>query len=193
MAPRPPIFGHSNLFDAGAAVASNVLVNTSTSGVQYAASVVALADGGFLVSWDDANGAVRAQRFDALGDKIGAEFTVSNGVSSADTPEAALLAHGRIAYSLSDGAHPDVGVATSIWDPRTLEQNFDGINQSDLLWQHDSGQAAIWLLQDTTPPWVGRWGRLSARLGISRGRATSTPTAAAISSGRTIAARLRCG
>ena len=141
----------SILSNAGAAVASNVLVNTSTSGVQYAASVVALADGGFLVSWDDANGAVRAQRFDALGDKIGAEFTVSNGVSSADTPEAALLADGRIAYSLSDGAHPDVGVATSIWDPRTLEQNFDGINQSDLLWQHDSGQAAIWLLQDTTP------------------------------------------
>ena len=39
---------------------------------------------------------------------------------------------------------------TSIWDSRTLEQNFDGINQSDFLWQHDSGQAAVWLLNGTS-------------------------------------------
>ena len=39
---------------------------------------------------------------------------------------------------------------TSIWDPRTLERNFDSINQTDFLWQHDSGQAAVWLLNGTS-------------------------------------------
>ena len=44
----------------------------------------------------------------------------------------------------------DVDVETSIWDPRTLERNFDGIHQTDFLWQHDSGQAAVWLLDGTS-------------------------------------------
>ena len=41
-------------------------------------------------------------------------------------------------------------MVTSIWDPRTLVQNFDGMSQSDLAWQHDSGQAAVWLLNGTS-------------------------------------------
>jgi hypothetical protein len=29
-------------------------------------------------------------------------------------------------------------------------QNFDGINQSDFLWQNDKGQAAVWLMNGTS-------------------------------------------
>jgi len=67
------------------------LVNTNTAGPQNEASVVGLADGGFLVTWENDNAnLVRAQRFDAVGDKIGAEFTVKSGVS-VDSPDVALL------------------------------------------------------------------------------------------------------
>ena len=74
----------SILSNAGVAIVSDILVNTTTAGEQNEASVVALADGGFLVSWEDDNAdLVRAQRFDAVGHKIGAEFTVKNGISPA--------------------------------------------------------------------------------------------------------------
>jgi hypothetical protein len=79
----------------GAPLVSDFFVNTTTTGAQDEASVVALADGGFLVTWEDDNAnLVRAQRFDAAGTKIGTEFTVKNGKSDADSPEAALLTDG---------------------------------------------------------------------------------------------------
>jgi hypothetical protein len=56
----------------GAPLVSDFFVNTTTTGAQDEASVVALADGGFLVTWEDDNAnLVRAQRFDAAGTKIG--------------------------------------------------------------------------------------------------------------------------
>jgi VCBS repeat protein len=143
----------SILSNTGATVTSNIPVHAN-QGSEEEPRVVALADGGFLVSWNDVTTGtdfVRAQRFDALGNKIGAEFTVKEGIDPVGAPpDAALLADGRIAFALGDGSIPDANVMTSIWDPRTLEGNFDGVNQSDLLWLHDSGQAAVWLLQDTT-------------------------------------------
>jgi hypothetical protein len=143
----------SILSNTGATVTSNIPVHAN-QGSEEEPRVVALADGGFLVSWNDVTTGtdfVRAQRFDALGNKIGAEFTVKEGIDPFGAPpDAALLADGRIAFALGDGSIPDANVMTSIWDPRTLEGNFDGVNQSDLLWLHDSGQAAVWLLQDTT-------------------------------------------
>jgi hypothetical protein len=133
-------------------------VNTSTAGAQNEASVVGLADGGFLVTWENDNAdLVRAQRFDAVGDKIGVEFTVKNGVS-VDGPDVGLLSDGRIAFAVGDVSTGDADVMTSIWDPRTPENNFDGINQSDFLWQHDNGQAAVWLLHDTSVAFNGAVG-----------------------------------
>jgi hypothetical protein len=150
----------SILSNTGAAIASNILVNTNTGGAQNEASVVALADGGFLVSWEnDGFGQVRAQRFDADGSKIGVEFAVKNSISG--TPaEAALLTDGRIAFAVGDlfSSGNDADVMTSIWDPRTPVHNFDGINQSDFLWQHDNGQAAVWLLHDTSVAFNGAVG-----------------------------------
>src|SRR5262245_15120889 len=79
--------------NTGADVAADLSVNTTRHGA-HDANVVGLRDGGFLVTWEEAT--LRAQRFDALGHKIGAEFTVKNGTSP-DSPEAAVLADGRIA------------------------------------------------------------------------------------------------
>src|SRR5262245_17190650 len=101
--PAPSDIRASIVSNTGTALAANILVNTTTAGVQDEASVVALADGGFLVTWeDDTANLVRAQRFDAAGNKIGTEFTVKNGVSPVDSPEATLLADGRIAYAVGD-------------------------------------------------------------------------------------------
>jgi hypothetical protein len=137
------------LASTGVTIAGDIPIHAN-QGIADDPSVVALADGGFLVSWQELDtDLVRAQRFDAGGDMIGAEFTVWPD-STTSTPEAALLADGRIAFAVGQQAPGNDNVATSIWDPRTLEGNFDGVNQNDFLWQNDSGQAAVWLLQDTT-------------------------------------------
>ena len=151
------------LSNTGAPVASNFRVDSVLGGQiggQHDASVVSLADGGFLVSWaDDNHNLVVAQRFDALGNKIGAQVTAKDGVDHSD---AALLSDGRIAFAIDDfdatPAPGDEDVNTSIWDPRTPAGNFDGINQSDFLWQRDNGQAAVWLLHDTSVAFNGAVG-----------------------------------
>ena len=80
-----------------------------TAGAQNEASVVALADGGFLVTWENDNAdLVRAQRFDAVGNKIGAEFTVKNGVSpwTARTPPCYAMAASLLPSATSRPATP---------------------------------------------------------------------------------------
>jgi Ca2+-binding RTX toxin-like protein len=114
----------ATIFDnAGNVVNSNsgvgILVNTSTTGNQNEADVLALADGDFVVTWeDDAADLVRGQRFDALGNKVGDVFTVKSLVST-DSPDAALLSDGRFAYAVGGADADGTGVFTSIWDSRT--------------------------------------------------------------------------
>ena len=142
----------SILSNAGGPIASNILVNTATAGVQDQASVAALADGGFLVSWEDHNAhLVRGQRFDAVGSKIGVEFTVKNGTASdPDSHEAAVLTDGRIAFALDViSADNDQDVMTSIRttglaDGHVHDFNDDG--KSDILWHNDNGAVGIWEL-----------------------------------------------
>ena len=131
-------------------------INTTT-GVQDEASVLALADGGFLVTWeDDTANLVRGQRFGG-GIEIGAEFIVQNGVSPADSPEAALLADGRIAYALGDVSSGDPDVATSIFSTAApTDFNPNGI--SDILWQASNGTPALWLMNGTTAVSTGAIG-----------------------------------
>ena len=128
-------------------------------GAQNEASVVGLADGGFLVTWEnDPAGIVRyglksdlvlAQRFDAVGNKIGDEFTVKNG-TALDSPDVGLLSDGRIAFVVGDvdfvGGDVSTGdggaVMTSIWDPRdVLIQSTDPrdvIQSTDLIQSTDA-------------------------------------------------------
>jgi FG-GAP-like repeat len=136
----------SLLNSVGTPLVTNILVNTTTTGAQNEASVVALADGGFLVTWEDDNAnRVRAQRFDAAGNKIGTEFTAKLGVSELDSsPEAALLTDGsHIAYAIGD-VSGDADVMTAIWRTRDVSHDFDGDGKSGVLWRHDSGQVYFW-------------------------------------------------
>jgi FG-GAP-like repeat len=126
---------------------SNILVNTTTTGDQKWASVVGLLDGGFLVTWDDDSGPkfVRAQRFDAAGNKIGTESTVLLP-DFFEVPQAALLTDGRIAYAVADGnvSGSEIFTETSIWRARDVSHDFDGDGKSGILWRHDSGQVYFW-------------------------------------------------
>jgi hypothetical protein len=136
----------SILSNNGTPIVSDFLVNTTTAGDQDEASVVALPDGGFLVTWEDDNtDLVLAQRFDLMGNKIGIEFTVKEGTSLLDSPEAALLADGsRIAYAVGDFSITDSDVMTSIWRTRDVSHDFDGDGKSGVLWRNDNGQIYIW-------------------------------------------------
>jgi hypothetical protein len=92
-------------------------VNTSDAGaVQNDGQIVSLNDGGYV-----------AQRFDATGQKIGAEFTLRDLAGINDSPQAALLTDsGRIAYAIGDVSTGDDDVMTSIWRARDLSQDFNG-------------------------------------------------------------------
>ena len=71
-------------FDAsGNAIGGEFQVNTTTGGKQYFPQVASLADGGFMAAWStagqgDSDYKVFAQRFDAVGSKVGAEFQVND-------------------------------------------------------------------------------------------------------------------
>ncbi|QDX25001.1 hypothetical protein FPZ54_02460 [Sphingomonas suaedae] len=75
----------AQLFDAtGAKVGAEFLVNTQTADSQYEPTITGLTGGGFIVAWCDTNptqdgsgAAIKAQLFDAGGDKIGTEFLVN--------------------------------------------------------------------------------------------------------------------
>ncbi|MGH6736012.1 MAG: calcium-binding protein [Methyloceanibacter sp.] len=129
--------GASVYTNAGAQVRVNFQVNTTETGNQSSASVVALADGGFVVMWEhDAQSAVLAQRFDSGGDPIGSEFTVRAG--GLDAAQATLLKDGRIAFAM-DGFDftGDEDVFTAIFDPRGATIN--GTSGDDLLTSRREG------------------------------------------------------
>ncbi|MBX3641429.1 MAG: hypothetical protein KF888_13210 [Nitrosomonas sp.] len=84
----------------GAEVGREFIVNTTTISNQHTPSIAALADGGFVVSWEsygqDGDGAgTYAQRYDASGEAQGAEFLVNTTTASHQmAPSIAALAHG---------------------------------------------------------------------------------------------------
>ncbi len=72
---------------AGAAVGSELQVNTTTSDEQQYSSVAPLNDGGFVVTWtsfgqDGSNYGVYAQRYDAAGSAAGTELQVNTYTTS---------------------------------------------------------------------------------------------------------------
>jgi hypothetical protein len=135
----------------GLPIAFGLLVNTTTPRNQSASDVVALDDGGFLVTWEDVVAGTRGQRFDALGHQIGAEFTLDTGTQTGHR-DAAVLDDGRIAFAL-DHVSIDFDVTTSIFtDDTPLDFNGNGI--SDILWQNDDGTPAIWLMNGLTAQYM---------------------------------------
>ncbi len=70
---------------SGAATGSEFLVNTTTSGSQGSGKVIALSDGGFVVTWqsdDGSNNGVYGQLYDSSGVKSGAQFLINTTTSS---------------------------------------------------------------------------------------------------------------
>lgn len=62
--------------------------------------VVAMADGGFIVFWDDDTlDALQGRRYSATGTALTAAFTVASGSGSISQPAAELLADGRVALT----------------------------------------------------------------------------------------------
>jgi Ca2+-binding RTX toxin-like protein len=98
--------------DLYARAGGEFLVNFTTAGAQTQPKVTQLGSG-FIVTWTDASGtspdtsgtAIRAQRYDEDGAKIGGEFVVnSTVVNSQNTPVVAELASGGFVISWTDGS-----------------------------------------------------------------------------------------
>jgi hypothetical protein len=79
------------------------LVNTTTLGSQEAASIAALANGGFVIAWQDGSAtggdtsgfAIRAQVYSATGAKVGVEFLVNTQTAGSQAkPAVAALSNG---------------------------------------------------------------------------------------------------
>lgn len=100
----------AQMFDAGGGrVGAEVLVNLTTLYSQHGPSVVALSNGGFVITWSDLSGtgndgtAVRAQLFGADGNKVGTEFQVSTTASNRqEAPQIAALADGGFVVTWQD-------------------------------------------------------------------------------------------
>lgn len=81
-----------------------VLVNTETLNSQFGPNISRLAGGGFLVAWtdnsllggDDSVQSVKAQRYDAAGDKLGGEFLVNSTITGSQAnPQITTLNSGN--------------------------------------------------------------------------------------------------
>ena len=102
---------YAQRYDAsGATVGTEFLVNTSTTNDQLYPKVIALNDGGFLVSWQsdaqDGNGyGIYAQRYNASGVAVGTEFRVNTyTVSHQELPTVTALNDGGFLVSwMSNG------------------------------------------------------------------------------------------
>ena len=115
----------AQVFDAaGTAVGSEMLVNTATASDQGGAQITALANGGFVVTWQDysqgAGGAtgdnsgyaVKAQVFNAGGDAVGGEILVNTATASdQQSPQIAALPNGGFVVTWQDYSQ-GVGGAT---------------------------------------------------------------------------------
>lgn len=83
----------------GSSAGPQFLINTTTTGAQAEPEVTALANGGFVVSWEDSSGqggdasgkSIKAQVFDGAGAKFGAEFLV-NTTTAGDQAGVSLAA-----------------------------------------------------------------------------------------------------
>ena len=82
---------------------NEVVPGVAKPGVQTDPAVTALADGRFLVVWEDIAAGVEivARLFDANGTPIGAEFSVTSGAPGSQfDPAVAALPDGRVAGEL---------------------------------------------------------------------------------------------
>lgn len=86
----------------GSQLGTEMLVNTTTTNRQSEATAVALADGGFLVTWtsmgqDGSGNGIYGQRFDSNGNQVGEEFLLNRRTSgNQQSPSVTALGNGDI-------------------------------------------------------------------------------------------------
>jgi Ca2+-binding RTX toxin-like protein len=94
-------------------VGSEILVNTSQLGSQHEPKIASLANGGFVIAWEDAGGsggdtngfAVRAQVFAATGTPVGGEILVNSTTASDQTdPQITALSNGGFVVTWTDNS-----------------------------------------------------------------------------------------
>ena len=160
---RVQVFG-----TGGAAVSQTIQVNTVTSYKQDSPRIAPLADGGFAVTYadhstgwnsggdDPSAEAVRLQRFDVDGDKIGAEILVNTTVLGPQHyPCVALLETGQFIVGWDDGNSDNNGdLKAQMFNPDgtfageevTLNDHTDGWQSgSDIVGLVGGGYAATWV------------------------------------------------
>lgn len=104
----------AQVFNAnGSKSGAEFVVNTTTSGAQSQASIAALANGGFVVTWydesrtgaDSSGGAIRGQMFNANGSKNGSEFLV-NTTTTGDQggPSVSAMVDGSFLVAWTDAS-----------------------------------------------------------------------------------------
>ncbi len=107
---------------AGAKLGAERVANITATNLQSRPDVVALADGGFMITWSDGrNGGFNAfdvygARFDVDGNRVGGEFVVASGGRAQTDSAMALLADGRVAVTWIDAN--DGTAKFQILDPR---------------------------------------------------------------------------
>jgi hypothetical protein len=117
--------------DAGAKLGSEILVNTAGAGATFSTQteerIVALSNGNFAVAWtdnngDDSNRAIKAQVFNATGDKVGTEILVNTTTLSYQWhPQLAALKNGGFVVTWDNwaGTYPEnsgIDVNAQIFD-----------------------------------------------------------------------------
>jgi hypothetical protein len=114
----------ARLFDAsGAAVGDEFRVNTQGLMDQKQANVVGLADGGFVIAWqtsdpaqDGAGGAIKAQRFDAAGVPVGAEFRINTTAFGTQiNVDLAALANGGFVATWQTGNSSGTQISAQVY------------------------------------------------------------------------------
>lgn len=119
----------AQVFTAGGnKVGSEFQVNTQTGGNQGFSSITALTGGGFVVTWSDegtADGSgsgIKAQVYDAAGNKIGGEYIVNSQTNSYQYyPTVSALANGGFVISWQDfsqtlGDNSSYGITAQVFN-----------------------------------------------------------------------------
>ncbi len=103
---------------------SELLVNTTTESWQLSNDVAVLADGSFVVVWEDwsvTDRAIRAQRYDAAGNRLGGEMLIATvpggGGYESYAPEVTALADGNFFVTWEQTATNDRYVLGKVYNP----------------------------------------------------------------------------
>ena len=94
-------------------------VNTTTNGDQDGGTVAALANGKFVVVWEDAGSGsndVKGQIYNADGTKLGGEMTIAGGAGNQQRPVVTGTADGRFAVAWEDPSGTTPGLIARVYN-----------------------------------------------------------------------------